>query len=82
MATSQRSESGGSYLAGIGRAAIIGGTIGFVVVTIAVSVVVALAGGGRGSVGAGVLAGFFGGVGFGAMEGATAYADRHPDDGS
>ena len=68
-----------SLASGIGRAALVGGAIGFVVVTLAVWAVVAIAGGGSGSIGAGIVAGWFRGIGFGAMEGATAYANSHPE---
>ena len=59
----------------IGRAAVRGGVIGFIVVTLLVSSTYVWAGGGYGGVGVGLLVGFFGGTGFGSMLAATLQAD-------
>lgn len=64
----------------IGRAAAIGGVIGFVLVAVVFGVICLAAGAGRaGAAGIGVFAGIWGGPGFGAMMGAT-IAATPPED--
>ena len=62
-----------------GRAVALGSLIGFVLSCIAVTGGVAMSGGGLGSIGAGMLVGWFDGIPFGAMVGATVCLGGNPD---
>lgn len=60
----------------IGRAAVRGGLVGFVAVTVMITALVAAVGGGAEAVGVGVFVGIFGGIGFGGMLAASVSSDR------
>jgi hypothetical protein len=62
------------------RTIVLGGGIGFVTTTVAVTVGVALNGGGGASVGAGLMVAGFDGLPFGAMLGAMIHFLKHPED--
>ena len=62
------------------RTIVLGGSIGFVTTTVAVTLGVALNGGGGASVGAGLMVAGFDGFPFGAMLGAMVHFLRHPED--
>src|SRR5438105_14039803 len=69
--------------AGIGRAAVIGAILGYLVVLPIVSVILLVAGTGLVSaVAVGAYVAFFGGPGFGAMFGASYYVSQFADDQS
>lgn len=63
---------------GVGRAAVIGGIAGFVIIGLVVGVLTTLFAGVGAGVALGFWAGAFGGVGFGAMSYASYYANGHP----
>ena len=65
-----------SELSQIGRAAVRGGVLGFVVVASSISAAFAWAGQGAGGIGVGLFVGLFGGVGFGSMLAAMWRSDR------
>lgn len=63
--------------AGIGRAAIVGAAVGYVVALTIVAVIVLVAGGGLiAALGVGAYVAIWGGPGFGGMVAAQRYADR------
>lgn len=62
--------------AGYGRAALVGGAIGFVVATIVVSLIGVAAGLGRDAAAVGVFAAIWGGFGLGSMMGAIVVVTR------
>lgn len=67
--------------AGIGRAAVIGAVLGYLVVLPLVSVILLVAGAGLVSaVAVGAYVAIWGGPGFGAMFGASYYVSKFPDD--
>jgi hypothetical protein len=77
IAESDRSLSAGA--GSLQRTVLVGGAIGFVTTTVAVTVGVALNGGGGASIGAGIMVAGFDGVPFGAMLGAMVHFLRHPE---
>ncbi|MGH9042577.1 MAG: hypothetical protein ACRDZ3_20375 [Acidimicrobiia bacterium] len=85
MLTGQRgaidSTSVAGQDAGIGRAAVTGALVGFVVVLTLVSGIALAAGAGLiGALGVGAFAALWGGPGWGGMVGAVRHADRIADD--
>ena len=64
---------------GVGRAAVIGGLVGFLLVGLVVGFLTSLVAGAGAGLAMGVWVGSFGGVGFGAMSFASYYANGHPE---
>jgi hypothetical protein len=64
---------------GVGRAAVVGGLVGFLTVSAIVGFLTFLLAGPGAGLAMGLWTGAFGGVGFGAMSFASYYANGHPE---